>query len=702
VNGTSDRQTYTATAGQTVFAATYDTGYVDVYLNGVKLLVGSDFTATNGTSITLTSGATVNDVVDIVAYGTFVLADHYTGVQSDARYVQVAGDTMTGALTTTGLTVGAASAPTISIEDTDGGFTASSISATNGGRDLTIKSPQEVIIQGADTGNKWLRINEGDISFYEDTGSTPKMVWKASDERLGIGTDSPSADLHIVDDVATLSLESDNSNAQKWNLQSTYTNTGGSYGAFIIEDEAGSDWLRFDEGNGSPFSQFLVNGTEAMRITSSGSVGIGTSSPTTKLQSKGGSISSPTDNAGLIANASASFVVDHGNEYGIYTGYVNSTNDAVGIAATRTLGGALPLSLQPFGGSVGIGTTSPRSDSSTTNLHVSDSQVARVLIESTNPNGKEWGLYSSAAGDLGFYDYDTSNTRMIIKGSGNVGIGTNSPSGAKLQVTGSSYNDQLVIERTDTSSKWSLAGADSGGFQIYDVNSGNATRMTIDSNGSVGIGISDPSESLHVYDASAATDTQGIRNSTYRPHLTLEDLSANTNDWQVWADSGNLSFLTGDISASGTNGAKLPTERMKIDASGRVLMPYQPSFIAHYSPGTTNLAGPSTAIFSQTHVNRGGHYSTSTGRFTAPVSGVYQFNYAVRSSTSQAYCRTRLYKNSAAYSIMEAGHAYNGSSHYQYSTMMYLAAGDYVNVHVDVGFTINIDPYSQFSGYLVG
>jgi hypothetical protein len=105
VNGTSDRQTYTATAGQTVFAATYDTGYVDVYLNGVKLLAGTDFTATNGTSITLTTGATLNDVVDIVAYGTFVLADHYTGAQSDARYVQVAGDTMTGGLTVPNVTI---------------------------------------------------------------------------------------------------------------------------------------------------------------------------------------------------------------------------------------------------------------------------------------------------------------------------------------------------------------------------------------------------------------------------------------------------------------------------------------------------------------------------------------------------------------------------------------------------------------------
>ena len=86
VNGTSDRVTYTATGGQTTFAATYDVGYVDVYLNGIKLLAGTDFTATSGTAVTLTVGATAGDIVDIVAYGSFSLADHYTKTQSDARY----------------------------------------------------------------------------------------------------------------------------------------------------------------------------------------------------------------------------------------------------------------------------------------------------------------------------------------------------------------------------------------------------------------------------------------------------------------------------------------------------------------------------------------------------------------------------------------------------------------------------------------
>ena len=42
-----------------------------------------------------------------------------------------------------------------------------------------------------------LDLNTGDISFYENTGTTPKMVWKAADERLGIGTSSPAALLHL-------------------------------------------------------------------------------------------------------------------------------------------------------------------------------------------------------------------------------------------------------------------------------------------------------------------------------------------------------------------------------------------------------------------------------------------------------------------------------------------------------------------------
>ena len=63
------KSTVTATQGQTtVTGLTYTAGLVDVYLNGAKLVVGQDVTATNGTSIVLASGANLNDIIQIVAF----------------------------------------------------------------------------------------------------------------------------------------------------------------------------------------------------------------------------------------------------------------------------------------------------------------------------------------------------------------------------------------------------------------------------------------------------------------------------------------------------------------------------------------------------------------------------------------------------------------------------------------------------------
>ncbi|AGH31523.1 hypothetical protein SWZG_00010 [Synechococcus phage S-SKS1] len=59
--------TYTATSAQTTFSATYNVGYVDVFLNGVKLSE-NEYTATNGTSIVLDTGASLNDIVEVVGY----------------------------------------------------------------------------------------------------------------------------------------------------------------------------------------------------------------------------------------------------------------------------------------------------------------------------------------------------------------------------------------------------------------------------------------------------------------------------------------------------------------------------------------------------------------------------------------------------------------------------------------------------------
>jgi len=60
------RTTYTGTAGQTTFTASYTPGYVQVYLNGV-LLDPTDYTASSGSAIVLATGTAAGDTVDIVA-----------------------------------------------------------------------------------------------------------------------------------------------------------------------------------------------------------------------------------------------------------------------------------------------------------------------------------------------------------------------------------------------------------------------------------------------------------------------------------------------------------------------------------------------------------------------------------------------------------------------------------------------------------
>ncbi len=81
--------TITATAGQTTFTTTsgYQLGYIDVFLNGTKLVSGDDFTASNGTSIILVSGANVGDSIELVSYTPRGLSDGYTKLEADAKFV---------------------------------------------------------------------------------------------------------------------------------------------------------------------------------------------------------------------------------------------------------------------------------------------------------------------------------------------------------------------------------------------------------------------------------------------------------------------------------------------------------------------------------------------------------------------------------------------------------------------------------------
>jgi len=91
IDASINKYEYTATAGQTTFSATYDQR-VDVYLNGV-LLSSSDYTATSGTDIVLSTGATSGDIVQIDAYVNAAVSDIASQTGNSGKYLTTNGST---------------------------------------------------------------------------------------------------------------------------------------------------------------------------------------------------------------------------------------------------------------------------------------------------------------------------------------------------------------------------------------------------------------------------------------------------------------------------------------------------------------------------------------------------------------------------------------------------------------------------------
>jgi len=114
--GVRSRYVYQASASQTSFSGSdsnsltldySDSLYMDVYQNGVLLKAGTDYTATTGTSVVLVQAASLDDVVEMIVYDTFTVADSYTKNEADTRYpfkgnnsiIRLNGQTITADIT---------------------------------------------------------------------------------------------------------------------------------------------------------------------------------------------------------------------------------------------------------------------------------------------------------------------------------------------------------------------------------------------------------------------------------------------------------------------------------------------------------------------------------------------------------------------------------------------------------------------------
>ena len=176
--GVRQRYQYTATAGQTTFSGTdlgnltltyTDNNFVDVFHNGVLLKGGgTDYTATSGTSVVLATGASVSDVIEIIVYDVFSVGNFFNRTDSDSRYLNVAGDTMTGSLDLNGTEL---------VLDVDGDSSITSdtddqIDFKTGGTDRAVIDSSGRVLLGTSTaqGNMSLQI-EGDGSASTSQGS---------------------------------------------------------------------------------------------------------------------------------------------------------------------------------------------------------------------------------------------------------------------------------------------------------------------------------------------------------------------------------------------------------------------------------------------------------------------------------------------------------------------------------------------------
>jgi hypothetical protein len=144
------------------------------------------------------------------------------------------------------------------------------------------------------------------------------------------------------------------------------------------------------------------------------------------------------------------------------------------------------------------------------------------------------------------------------------------------------------------------------------------------------------------------------------------------------------------------------TERMRIDASGRITTPYQPAFWVAKNNGTA--ATNTDIVWNDVKANRGSGYNASNGRFTAPIAGYYFFSATgINSGTSNVLIELLLMLNG---SNVSSGRGYYSGSTVGGATvtnLVNMAAGDYVTIQPSVTTMYGSESRCAFfSGYLIG
>jgi hypothetical protein len=254
----------------------------------------------------------------------------------------------------------------------------------------------------------------GYLAYYPSTGTTiddtSGVYWDSSNSRLGIGTTSPGEKLEVNGNI----IAGTNSSIYQ-SIRLGGGNAAG--GRLFFEYNGDSSYIDCYGGHGGTerYRDLSIIARNLILQNSAGNVGIGTNNPQSKLH-----VYTDADVwHARIGGASGELRIGG-----------QTTSGAV-IQAYTPGGSVRDLYLQRDGGNVGIGTTGPSSK-----LHISTTSSNPFRMVRTGGAGTNFG-FELGGGAIGLYDYTNSAYNWYITSTGDVGIGTTSPS-AKLEINDAS------------------------------------------------------------------------------------------------------------------------------------------------------------------------------------------------------------------------------------------------------------------------
>jgi len=376
-----------------------------------------------------------------------------------------------------------------------------------------------------------------------------------------------------------------------------------------------------------------------------------------------------------------------------------------------------------------------------------EGNAAQLYLKSDDgdDNADIWRMHADASGNLLIENYASGSYESNIKCVGNGTVELYYDASKKFETTsdGATATGHLKINDASSSARIYLASGDSSDASIYfgsqnDSATGairydhgddslrlygynNTERLRITSAGDINIPVDGDmlqfgaGQDLQLYSSGSIGHIKAP-NDDLRiqvPRLTISNVAADETMIDAYQD--------GAVELYHNNVKKLETTSAGTTVTGYQLQTAVPAFRAGRQASALSVDAGDAIIFDVTNMgggfNQGSHYNTSTGRFTAPVAGVYHFHACViyqdlgTGGTVDMEDVFKVYVNSTQISFAERRAKYTvdgtGSSGYytdHFSLTTSLSANDYIWLRQDKDSRVihNNNTYSHFSGHLVG